>query len=171
MVTAHFAKEANINQTLSCYNLNNKLCFMSNEIDNELNPFTSLNFSSILAKKNFHNEIIIDVMATELENFNFEIKYHFFEIDFDKTVFMNSKTKEIEITSAASHFNFRRIVNSDNCQFRCPLAKINSNISVQICLDETLVCDNEVECILSDSDEINCKCFSVFFSIFSFINF
>ncbi len=158
MVTAHFLKEANINQTLNCYTLKNKLCFMSNEIDNELNPYTLINFSNISIKKNFYNEIIIDVVATELKIFNFEIKYHFFEIDFDKTVLVNLVSNtEIGITSATSHFNFRHIVSSDNCQFRCPLAKINVNVSVQICLDETLVCDNDAECILNDSDEINCK--------------
>lgn len=153
MVTAHFFKEANINQALSCYNSKSKVCFMSNELENDLNPYTSLNASNRLLKKEFFNEIVIDIMASELKYFYFELKYHFFEIDFDKIIFME---KSVSRELNANQFTFRRIVSNDKCAFRCPMSKMYNNISLQICLDETLICDNEVDCIFSESDELNC---------------
>ncbi len=176
MLTAHFTKESNINQALSCYNLNNKVCFMTNELEDQMNPYTSLS-DRLISKKEFFNELVVEIMANDIEKFNFEIKYHFFEIDFERIVFtnrVNNKLSSLSSTASSSsssndmnyflgnsrlndQFSFRRIIANDKCQFRCQLAKTNSNFTFQMCLDETLVCDNEIDCIFNESDEFNCK--------------
>ena len=182
MLTAHFTKESNINQALACYNLNNKVCFMTNELEDEMNPYTSLS-DRLISKKEFFNELVVEIMANDIEKFNFEIKYHFFEIDFERIIFTNrvnnklssslSPTSSSSSSSSSSslndmnyfignsrindQFSFRRIITNDKCQFRCQLAKTNSNFTFQMCLDETLVCDNEIDCIFNESDEFNCK--------------
>lgn len=153
MVTAHFFKETNINQALTCYNTKNKVCFLSNELESDLNPFTNLNSTNRLVKKDFYSEIVIDIMANELKNFYFDLKYHFFEIDFERIIFTSGGSAR----EAPSSFSFRQFMSQDKCGFRCPMTKMKTNLTLQICLDETLVCDNEVDCIFNESDEKNCK--------------
>lgn len=65
-------------------------------------------------------------------------------------------------TSAESDFvgiEDDRMLNSMTCDFRCYLShngSVNSK-QLRVCLDETLVCDGEVNCIFNDLDEINCN--------------
>ena len=42
------------------------------------------------------------------------------------------------------------------CAFKCePFNEPGNNLTM--CLDENLMCDNEVDCVYNNSDEINCK--------------
>jgi hypothetical protein len=106
-----------------------------------------------------------------LDKFNFEVKYHFYKFDFhvsstlnDNLRVINNKAQHRDNKSVPFRLNdaeSEKLKNSDkyNCDFRCNHDSVNGSLSFKVCIDESLVCDNEVDCIFSGYDELNCNLF------------
>jgi hypothetical protein len=145
MVIAEFYDESIINSSYSCFNSMSKICFMTNELESELNPFVQMNrverqwnqSKKLVHQGNFFNNLILEILSNDLNNLHFEIKYHFFAIDY-------------ATSNKASSWQHKK----NECTFKCYDA--NQNASKRVCLDESLVCDGEIQCIYNDLDERNC---------------
>jgi hypothetical protein len=181
MVVAEFFDESVAKSSFSCYNSKNKICFMTSELYNDLNPYSKieivhnegdwpyLNFTSDAFE--FHNNLVIEILANNLDKFNFEVKYHFYKFDFhvsstlnDNLRVINNKAQHRDNKSVPFRLNdaeSEKLKNSDkyNCDFRCNYDSVNGSLSFKVCIDESLVCDNEVDCIFSGYDELNCNLF------------
>lgn len=153
MITAFFTKEIYVNPTLSCYKSNNRVCFMTNELTNNLNPFSTHELQS----SHFYNDLVIEILANNLHDFYFEMKYHFFSINLENkkkisTSLKNGNTSQVRDLSSNS-----KAFKSHFSLFKCPSALNNVNESIEIFLDENMECDNEIDCIYNGFDEFNCK--------------
>ena len=149
MITAYFAKEAHVRPTLTCYKTKNKVCFMTNELENELNPFSRPRSKP----HTFYNDLVVEILATDLREFYYEIRYHFFEIEQASQSKLSTATQ-----SETIGLDFvLKSMNSQKCSFKCPAGPNASSSLTEICLDEVLICDNEVDCIYNNADELNCK--------------
>ena len=177
MIVAEFFDEAVDNASLSCYNSRNKVCFMTNDVVNSQNPFhvyhqaSDNNKKKMLVDAEFYNDVVIEITAENMNELVFDIKYHFYFIDLNdqepKNKMLVNGLLGSESTEASKKSTLKSIfdpadllslgdsVKSD-CVFKCPQAVNGNNRSLKICLDETLVCDGEVNCIYNDYDEINC---------------
>jgi len=148
MITAFFSKETTVSPTLSCYKSNNKVCFMTNELENKMNPFTAGS-----GGLSFFNEVIIEVEASNLDEMFYEVRYHYFTIAAeavdDGELVVTSKKQAVKTRSGQEM--------RTDCDFRCPEAVSNSNRSVDVCVSGKMVCDGEIDCIFNDADELNCK--------------
>lgn len=167
MVVAEFFEDSLANSSFSCLSSKNKICFLTNEIKNELNPFKFKTRSA----KGFFNNLIIDIISDNLDKFYFEIKYHFYKIEFSgadsSARKLKSESSDVSDTSDRGLFSGLKNDKYDSCDFKCGVADSSSHTSQEndfhICLDESLVCDQEVHCIYSDFDEVNCKLFFFLF--------
>lgn len=119
---------------------------MTNELDQALNLFSSIT-------NHFHNDLEIEIKANNLEDLLYEIKYLFFRIDFTYS------SDQFNGPKVSSKFQKTRsgLVGEEPCGFKCPSSISNNNRTVGICLDEQFLCDNEIDCIYTDADELNCK--------------
>ena len=154
MITAFFTKEIYVNPTLSCYNSNNKVCFMTNELTNDLNPFSNQQNHP----GHFYNELVIEILADNLQDFYYDIKYHFFSINLKShneiSIPFNKNGNNSQARDLSSNSNAFK---SDFILFKCSSALNNLNKTIEIFLDENMVCDSEIDCIYNDFDEFNCK--------------
>ncbi len=154
MITAFFGTETTVSPTLSCYKSNNKICFMTSEFENELNPF-SVGPSEV----GFFNEVVIEIEANSLDELFYQIRYHYFMIDFERVDNLESDlsvaSRKLGVkTRSDERFGQDATI---QCDFKCPKAVSNSNRSVDICVSDIMVCDGEIDCIFNDADELNCK--------------
>lgn len=158
MVVAEFFDESIANSSYSCFSSKNKICFLTSDLSNELNPLNTR-----LKHADFRNNLVVEIVADKLEKFYFEIKYHFYKIDFNADLRRlqlldsfkrNSKQQDYEQYDSLQSDD-DKILKNENCDFKCFTSKMNG--SLPICLDETLVCDDEVNCVYNDLDEANCR--------------
>ena len=166
-VVAHFLRESNINPSLSCYSSKQKVCFMTNELEDSSNPFYAFSsrkkeHESSKINREFQNELVVEILAFNLKKFYFDLRYHYYQVDFETLTIennpsLNSDQNKILFNVAQRQIYKNMNEKSENCDFRCGTSLNETSSSVQICLDETLICDNEIHCIFNESDEINCK--------------
>ena len=65
---------------------------------------------------------------------------------------INKWLEEIKNTAAGDEY----------CQFKCN--ENEKNQSIIYCIDQSLVCDNQIDCIVNNQDELICKySFSIFY--------
>ena len=152
MIVAEFFDEKISNSSFICAN-NNKICFNTNELDNINTNLIDANENSDIYKHVFHNNLLIEIMSNDLRKFMFEIKYNFYQVKLLKAD-LSYKEKISEINSWTQYKH-----NDLGCQFKCHNENdlLDKNITNFYCLDQSLVCDGEVDCISNNKDEINCK--------------
>lgn len=176
MITAFFSKDAHVSPSLSCYKSKNKVCFMTNELSHPLNPYR--NQMAHTLEGSFKNELVIEILASNLEDFYYEIKYHYFEIDFPRLVNVQRPlriTNKVQtIRSGGSEYDggsakddsyentggdlYAEDLGSVVMPFSCSMSRVEgTNMTLDISIDANMVCDNEVDCVYSADDEMNCK--------------
>lgn len=197
MIVAQFFDDSIANSSFTCLDPRSKICFLTSEINNELNLYkrvqleqASSSLPSSQPRKSvyshnsqyFYNTLVLDIVSSRLDEFDFEIKYNFFSID------MSMSTPDSSIQSSLSSVKFstdlglnssksnEKLLSSSkrNCDFKCvrplqlvhqkspesPIYVASNNsmlLTMTVCLDESLVCDGEIHCIFNNVDEINCK--------------
>ncbi|RNA36355.1 dorsal-ventral patterning tolloid 1, partial [Brachionus plicatilis] len=183
LIIAEFFEESIANSSFNCFNSKNKICFLTSEISHKLNPYKKK-----FKKTNFFNNLLIEIKSDKLKRFYFEIKYNFFSVNLPtyRNDIIEKNYKE-QIAQASRHDSKHLIDNKiiyetmyDNvdCDFKCYTvedAENKSNNVIQMCIDSSLVCDDEVHCIYNGLDESNCPLklrprtiFIILCSIFTF---
>ena len=138
IVVAEFYDSSVAKSSFGCIKSKNKICLMTSDINNALNPVFKPKTNTI-RDISFNNNFFIEIASESLDGFYFEIKYHFYSIDV-ASIFT-------KVTSEKSSFA---------CDFKCGASNETSR-NLTICLSKSLVCDKEVDCIYDNFDEQNCK--------------
>jgi hypothetical protein len=141
IVVSEFFDTSVAQSSFGCIKSKNKICLMTSDINNALNPLFKTK-SSIIRDINFSNNFFIEIVSENLNGFYFEIKYHFYSVDFT-TLF-----KEDALVFKQN--------SSFKCDFKCKSSNETSK-NLTICLSKSLVCDKEVDCIYDNSDEQDCN--------------
>jgi hypothetical protein len=104
-VMAEFYEESIINSSFACINTKNKICFLTSDIKHELNPAAAAASKSkdhdrsgaagnrqsggskttngpVTDNLNFYNNLVVELLANNLNKFFFEIKYFYYKIDY-----------------------------------------------------------------------------------------
>lgn len=184
MIVAQFFDDSIANSSFTCVDPRSKICFLTSDINDELNLYKKVVVStqqqSHVAghQQYFYNTLIVDIVSNRVEEVEFEIKYNFFTIDMsvvspssgERQQSNNKSSNEKLVTSASS---------KRNCDFKCfkPLELSNANNSksmiktMRVCLDDSLVCDGEIQCMLNNLDELNCKNFTFLLTLNSWKSF
>lgn len=197
MIVAQFFDDSIANSSFTCLDPRSKICFLTSDITDELNlykrvqleqqqaPLSSRKSAHSHISQYFYNTLVVDVVSSRLEEFDFEIKYNFFSIDMSvNTPIEATPLSSAKFDSSNSSKSNEMLLSSSkrNCDFKCvrPLQLVhqqsldspkraiyeaNNNsmlLTMTVCLDESLVCDGEIHCIFNNFDEINCKMSSFF---------
>lgn len=165
LILAEFFEESIANSSFGCFNSKNKICFLTSEIPHKLNSFKKK-----FQRTNFYNNLVVEIKSDKLKQFHFEIRYNFFSINLP--TYRNEiieRTYKEQIVQSSRHdskhlIDHKKIyetmyVNSD-CDFKCYTlddVKNKSSNVIQMCIDNSLVCDEEVQCIYNGLDELNCN--------------
>lgn len=189
MVVAQFYDDSIANSSFACVDPRSKICFLTSEINDELNLFKrvgqqqqqqkSTRSRSARTSQYFYNSLVVEIVSSRVEELEFEIKYNFFKIDMSVVTSLSSSSSSSDSSNSTVSANSEKLFSSSkrNCDFRCfkpeslSAESPNGNNSkssirspVRVCLDESLVCDGELHCMFNNLDEINCKsCFSILF--------
>lgn len=165
LIIAEFFEESIANSSFNCFNSKNKICFLTSEISNKLNPSKKK-----FKRTNFFNNLLIEIKSDKLKLFHFEIKYNFFSINlptYRNDIIEKNYREQIE---QASRQDSKHLIDSKsvyesmyantNCDFKCFTLQDEQNKSskvIQMCIDSSLVCDDDVHCTHNGLDEANCN--------------
>jgi hypothetical protein len=94
------------------------------------------------------------VFASNLKDLFYEIKYHYFSIDLPKA---SPTQRPLRITDKEQSSG--RTGEGEFQSFRCLASggQGNATTPLDILIDKSMVCDNEVDCVYGGMDEANCK--------------
>ncbi|CAF0913972.1 unnamed protein product [Brachionus calyciflorus] len=166
LIIAEFFEESISNSSFSCFNSKNRICFMTSELASDINPYKKK-----FKRTNFFNNLLIDIKSDDVKKFNFEIKYNFYSVNipsYKNDIIEKNYKQQIHseqhfdsITLLDSKTEYENMFTNEKCEFKCytidDIDEYNLfNSSFKICIDESLVCDNEVHCVFNGLDEINC---------------
>lgn len=164
LIIAEFFEESIANSNFSCYNAKNRICFLTSELANEHNPYKKR-----FKRTNFYNNLLIEIKSDFVRKLNFEIKYNFYSINLPsfKNEIIEKNYKQVlsqesdSVAKMNSKTEYETMFKNDDCEFKCytidDLTNSSFNSSFRVCIDESLVCDNEVHCIFNGLDEANCN--------------
>ena len=138
----------------------NPICLMTNKLKNRVNA-SSFDYSIMEGGASFYNDIVLNIDANDLTHFHFDIKYKFFKVEVvadDLSSGSNKGDTNIfpsQLTSFLSIYDKKE----GDCVFKCNSSERNDqNVSFIYCLlDESLLCDGEIDCLIDFSDEVDCK--------------
>jgi hypothetical protein len=173
-IIVEFTDESIANLTLRCSNSKYKLCLMSNELNNEYNPLRKSSKSIMRKLFDFSNEITIEILAYEMREVYFDIKYFFYKLEYENLeIEVNSKKRtnedknnltqhnsnstETKLLIHSSMLGIQHKRKTSTCEFKCNSILNDFNETIKVCLDRSLLCDYQIQCIYSDEDEKNCN--------------
>ena len=126
---------------------------MSNELEHSLNPYGQVSRSK---RASFYNELIVEILADNLEELYYEIKYHYFNVNFigqEESHRPLRVLNEIDVKQRVKNIS----IESSQPMFSCQLSRGKNNQTIEVRLDNKMMCDNEVDCIYNSEDELNCE--------------